>query len=229
MLRFLNNVLFLVLISAVATAQSKKDSTTQKKFMPTGIRVGIDVLSLIRTETGNTFSGYEVSGDIDFYRYYLAFDMGQWERDFATQHEAYANNGKYFRAGIDINFLKKDPEKNMFFFGVRYAQGTYSENLRVTQDPVWGPVGITYANTNINARWGELTTGLKVKMLSFFWMGYTARYKFGLNTDAQKGFASHDVPGYGKTDKGSTWGFNYYVLFRMPVRKQQTTHTNPKN
>ena len=61
----------------------------------------------------------------------------------------------------------------------------------------------------------------KVKMLKFFWMGFTARYKFGLSTDAPRGLIPYDIPGYGKTFKNSTWGFNYYVMFRIPIRKDK--------
>ncbi len=110
----------------------------------------------------------------------------------------------------------------MFFFGARYGWGTYSENFSVTTvDPVWGTNTINYTNTDIKAGWFELTTGLRVKMLKFFWMGYTARYKFGLSTNESRGFVSYDVPGYGKTANPSTWGFNYQLLFRIPIRKQK--------
>lgn len=184
--------------------------------------MGTDIISLIRTPTDDSFSGYEVNADVDFYRYYLAVEAGRWERKFQTEEEDYSNSGNYARIGVDVNFLKKDPDKNMFFFGARYGWGTYSENFSVTTvDPVWGTNTINYTNTDIKAGWFELTTGLRVKMLKFFWMGYTARYKFGLNTNEPRGFVSYDVPGYGKTANPSTWGFNYQLLFRIPIRKQK--------
>ena len=82
-----------------------------------------------------------------------------------------------------------------------------------------GTVGKTYTNSDLKAGWGELTTGLRVKMWKFFWMGYTARYKFGLNEKKSGEFSSYDIPGYGKTENQSTWGFNYQILFRIPIRK----------
>jgi len=209
-----------MLLPATVWAQSK-DSTVRKDYMPTGIRFGTDVISLIRTQTDDSFSGYEVNADIDFYRYFLTVDVGRWEREFSNETELYANSGNYFRVGVDLNFLKKDPEKNMFFFGARYGQGTYSENLTVFNDPVWSPVNITYTNTGRKATWGELTTGLRVKMWNFFWLGYTARYKFGLNTNESGELVTYDVPGYGKTANQSTWGFNYQILFRIPIRKDK--------
>jgi len=123
---------------------------------------------------------------------------------------------------VDVNFLLKDPDKNMFFFGMRYGNSIFSEDFTFTsEDPVWGTLATTYSNDDVKASWGELTTGLRVKMLKFFWMGYTARYKFALKMSDTGEFISYDVPGYGKTASDPTWGFNYMILFRIPVRKQK--------
>lgn len=217
-----------MLLSATAFAQKENplDSLVREKnkFLPTGIRVGTDVIGFVRTQTDKSFSGYEFNAEIDFYRYYLAAEMGRWERDFTTDSENYSNEGNYFRVGVDVNFLKKDPDKNVFFIGARYGWGTYSETLSIAtiNDPIWPDNFETYSNNDLKANWGELTTGLRVKMWSFFWMGFTARYKFALNTNETGQFTSHDVPGYGQTSKESTWGFNYLILFRIPVRKQPT-------
>lgn len=202
----------------------KLDTLFDKKlqYVPTAIRIGVDVIPPIRSFTDDKFKGYEVSAEIDFYRYYLVAEAGRWQRDLQTDLEAYSNQGNYFRVGVDVNFLKKDPEKNMFFMGARYGHGKFSENLTITSvDPVWGNSTDSYAHTGVKANWTELTTGLKVRMFGIFWMGYTARYKFWLNTNVSRGFIPHDVPGYGKTYNESTWGFNYYILFKIPIRKNE--------
>lgn len=217
-------IAIVLLFLPFALFAQKADSTKKEKkdFFPTGVRVGTDAISLIRTQTDKSFSGYEFNADVDFYRYYLAVELGKWKRKFSTDVDAYANEGNYMRVGMDINFLKKDPDRNMFFFGARYGWGKYSEVFSTNvNDPVWGADVITFANNDKKSSWGELTTGLRVKMFKFFWMGYTARYKFGLNTNEPSGFVSHDVPGYGKTGNQSTWGFNYQLLFRIPIRKQK--------
>jgi len=51
------------------------------------------------------------------------------------------------------------------------------------------------------------------------WMGYTARFKFGLKNKGNGEMLPHDVPGYGRTDKDAYWGFNYQIFFRIPFRK----------
>lgn len=208
----------------MAAAAQPADTLTQHKiFLPTGIRFGTDILGLARTAYDDTFDGWEFNADVDFYRYYLAVDYGYWARDYVAEDGIYSNGGDYVRFGADVNFLKKDPDKNMFFFGMRYGRSTFSEDLTVKKnDPVWGPVNTTLTNSNVNAQWFELTTGLRVKIWKMIWLGYTARLKFGLSVDNTPDMLPHDVPGYGRADQDSYWGFNYQLFIRLPVRKSTT-------
>jgi hypothetical protein len=202
---------------ATDTAAVKKD---KQRWIPTQLRLGTDAISIARNFYDNSFTGWEVNADVDFNRYYLTVDYGAWGRDYDGHGEIYDNDGRYFRVGVDVNFLKKDPEKNMFFIGLRYGRSSFSENLIVNStDTLWGDYDKTYRNRSVKGGWLELTTGIKVKMIGNFWMGYTARYKFGLSTNETGELLPSDVPGFGRTDKPSTWGFNYQLFFRIPVRK----------
>ena len=222
-MKLLHSIAILVLCALAAAAQPADTLKPGKSFLPTGIRVGTDILGLARTAYDETFDGWELNADVDFYRYYLAVDYGYWARDYVADDGLYSNGGDYVRLGADVNFLKNDPEKNMFFFGMRYGRSTFSEYLTVQKiDPVWGPVNSTLTNSNINAQWFELTTGLRVKIWKMIWLGYTARLKFALSTDDTPDMLPHDVPGYGRADEDSYWGFNYQLFIRFPVRKSTT-------
>ena len=202
---------------ATVTVLAQNADTVKRSYMPTGVRFGVDMISLVRTPIEPEFSGWEGVADIDFDRYYLVVEAGRWSRDLASENDTYSNSGNFWRAGVDVNFLKNDPERNNFFLGLRYARGTFSEQLTSqVSDPVFGNGTIQNANNNVRAGWAELTSGLRVRMFSVFWMGYTIRYKFALSTNESSGLVPYDVPGYGRTDKNSTWGFTYYVLFRVP-------------
>jgi Domain of unknown function (DUF6048) len=203
----------------VAAAQPA-DTLQRNRFLPTGVRVGTDILALAKTSFDDTFDGWELNADVDFYRYYFAVDYGYWARDYVTDEGLYSNGGDYVRLGVDVNFLKKDPDKNMFFFGMRYGRSAFSEDLTVDKiDPVWGPISTTLTNSNVSAQWFELTTGLRVKIWRMIWLGYTARLKFGLSTGDTPDMLPHDVPGYGRAEEDSYWGFNYQIFVRLPVRK----------
>lgn len=220
-MRYFYNITFTLLsLSLAAVAQDKDTVKIKPDFRPTGFRIGTDLIPIVRNSYDKTFSGWEVNGDVDFYRYYLTVDYGSWGRTYLSDTSSYSNNGTYFRVGVDVNFLKKDPDRNMFFFGARYGVSNFSEDLSVVRSsPVWGPLNGDYHNSDVNAHWLELTTGLRVKIWKFIWMGYTARLKFGLKTGATPDMLPHDVPGYGRADEDSYWGFNYQIFVRFPVRK----------
>jgi hypothetical protein len=218
----------LVSVFSYAQQKTKADSAVvkplKKDYSPTGIRFGTDLISLVKSQTRKSFSGWEAAADIDLNRYLLTAEIGNWGRNFSADSTGfssnYSNKGNYWRAGVDVNFLTHDPERNVFSLGMRYGRSRYSESTTFTAfDKVWGPVNGNYSNNNISARWFELTMGLKVKIYKFIWMGYTGRLKFGLKKEEGAAMLSSDVPGYGNTDKENTFGFNYYVFFKIPFRK----------
>jgi hypothetical protein len=191
----------------------------RERYLPTGIRLSTDGLALARNFYDDSWNGWEVNADVDFYRYYLTFDYGAWGRRYPDDSVDYKNDGRYWRIGADVNFLTRDPERNMFFLGIRYGRGKFDERFRIIDvDDKWGSFSNTFYNDDITAQWFELTTGIKVRMFSWFWMGYTARFKFGLNTSSTPQMLPHDIPGYGRTDKETYWGFNYQLMFRIPYR-----------
>jgi hypothetical protein len=204
----------------MASAQQADTVREKHDYRPTGIRFGTDLLSIVKSNTDETFDGWEVNADVDFYRYYLAVDYGYWARDYLAESGTYNNDGTYWRIGADVNFLTKDPDKSMFFLGFRYGRARFSEKLVVARtDELWGSLDATYINSNTPAGWLELTTGLRVKLWKFIWLGYTARLKFALTTNDNLTMEPHDVPGFGRTNKDYYWGFNYQLFFRLPVRK----------
>jgi hypothetical protein len=207
-----------------AYSQSEPDSiavdTVRNKYLPTGIRGGVDLLSLAKSQFQDSFNGWEFQGDVDFNRYYLAVELGHWGKNLNSDSAVYANSGTYWRAGIDVNFLTKDADRDVFFLGIRYGRSVFTESMTVMRfDPIWGLLNDSFYQPNVNASWLELTTGLKVKIWKIFWLGYTGRLKFGLSTKGTTEMLPYDVPGFGRTDKETTWGFNYYLMFRLPIRK----------
>ena len=53
--------------------------------------------------------------------------------------------------------------------------------------------------------WAELTSGIKVKVWKYFWLGATARFKFGLDLDGNGPLQSYDVPGFGRNINSTTF------------------------
>ena len=206
-----------------------RDSIPEKTFRPAGIRFGTDVVALIKDQRQENFTGWEFNTDVEIHRYMIAAEYGKWGRDFLDDTTSYSNDGTYWRAGIDVNFLTRDPDRNAFFIGMRYANSRYSESMSmIVKDSIWGAVSRDYENIDLTARWFELTTGLKVKIWKIIWLGYTARLKFGLKRDEDEPMISHDIPGYGVVDKNTYWGFNYYVMLRVPLMPDRPILRSPK-
>jgi hypothetical protein len=232
-LKILIGILIIISAEDVSAQQAEKDTvktdTIKNKYVPTGVRIGTDVISLVKSRAQDDFSGWEISGEIDFSRYYLTADYGTWGRNFNSDSAAYSNDGKFWRVGVDVNFLKNDPDRNVFFIGGRYGRSVFSENMTLTSyDPTWGTLETNYSHSGVHAWWLELTAGLRVKIWKIFWLGYTGRFKFALTTDETPEMLPHDVPGFGRTHKDTTWGFNYYVMIRIPVRKASLASVKKK-
>ncbi len=201
----------------------KKADTVKVKFYPRSLRVGTDLISLIRSQTEKTYAGWELNADVDCGKYYFAFDYGRSAQDYTMPNNGdYHNKGSYWRAGVDVNLLKKDPDRNMFFFGLRYAGSSFSENATiVTIDPYFGESRKSINNPSVTANWVELVTGLRVKMFKQFWMGYTARMKMAPSVKGDAEMASYAIPGYGIREEGIYWGFNYQIFWSIPIIKEK--------
>lgn len=226
MFKYYFSILFSVAILAVNAQQKEAEIIlpdslrTRSLYIPTGIRIGTDVLTGIKSYRNQTFDGWEVNADVDFNRYYLAIDYGRWAQAHNLPNGWYDNDGKYFRVGVDMNVLKKDPDRNMFFIGLRYAHASFSDSAYYTYTNSYYGDGQKYlVNTNLTANWAEITSGLRVKIWKFLWMGYTIRLKFAPNIHGNKDLQSLDIPGYGVSARTAYWGFNYQLFFRIPVRK----------
>ena len=220
------SLLLCLLVHNVFAQEVKKvDSVSEKvntKFYPRAFRVGTDVISIGKTLTMGTYTGWEMNGDVDFGKLYLAFDYGSWGKDKTLPDSGYYHNsGTYWRAGADINLLKKDPDRNMVFFGIRYAQSYFNESTSINfTDHYFGHIKKPLVNSDLTASWGEIVAGLRVKIWKQFWMGYTARMKFALSAKGETEFKTYDVPGYGLIANQIYWGFNYQIFWSIPFKKQ---------
>ena len=199
------------------------DSTLKgyNKFLPTGIRIGADLLGPVLYFIDNRNLSYEFTAEVDFDRYFLVAEYGNQQFKEVNDNVDYSMNGSFYRIGPDANFLNSDNLLNSFSFGVRYAWGTYNEKvIGVVDEPNWGGVPVSFDVDN-KSRWLELSTGVKVRLYRGIFMGYTLRFRFlRKSTVPDVPFDSYYVPGYGLADRSNTWGFRYYVLYRIQWAKK---------
>jgi hypothetical protein len=216
----LSSVLLLVFVSTYAQDKKEAGDSLKRIQKPTGVRIGTDLIAIGKTIFDSPLTGWELNADVDFGRYYLALDYGSSSLKDSLDNGYYSNDGRYLRVGVDVNFLLKDPDKNMVFVGFRYGRSSFNEHLsyEFTADE-FGPVQKELSNPNASAGWGELITGLRVKIWKPIWMGYTARLKFLPGVKGNPELETYDIPGYGRTSKATYWGFNYQIFYRIPFQK----------
>jgi hypothetical protein len=221
-LKFLLSSALLLFVLTTRAQDRKTYDSLRKIRIPTGLRIGTDLIIIGQTLFDSPLSGWELNADADFGRYYLALDYGSWSRKDSLSNGYYENDGRYLRAGVDVNFLLKDPDRNMVFIGFRYGRSTFDEQLTYmsTLDD-FGNIETSISNSNATAGWLELTGGLRVKIWKALWMGYTARLKFAPSVQGDAAMKTYDIPGYGKTSKSIYWGFNYQIFVRIPFKKEK--------
>jgi hypothetical protein len=220
--------ILLILVATSAVAQENDytyplDSTDRSgiKYVPTGVRIGADLLGPVLYAFNKQTLSYEFTADIDFDRYYLVAEAGFQQFNELNDNVDYNMTGSFFRIGPDANFLKSDNLLNSFTFGLRYAWASFNEHVvgNVTE-PNWGGVPVNF-NVDNKSSWVEMTTGMKVRVYKGFFMGYTLRFRFLRQaTVPDVPFAPYYVPGYGYADQVSTWGFRYYVYYRFQWAKK---------
>jgi hypothetical protein len=113
----------------------------------------------------------------------------------------------------------------MLFFGFRYGRSFFHESLTyqdTTTYKIFGTASRSESNANVTGGWGELTTGLRIKVWKGLWMGYTARLKIAPGTKGNSpGLSPYDMPGYGPVSSKPWWGFNYQLFWRFNWKKEK--------
>lgn len=201
--------------------QEEELDTVKISFIPKGLRLGVDLVGAGKTFLDSDKTELEFSADVELHRYLINLEYGQFEiARIGVDGSSYQNKGTYFRTGIDINLFKKDTDVNVLFFGLRYGKASFDDQLQYqTTSIVFGGNDLERENVGLGARWYEVTAGLKLHITNNIWLGFTNRLKFSLKIDDSATLTPHDVPGYGLASKENYWGFNYYLIYRIPFKK----------
>lgn len=228
------SIISISLFGQVPNSSANTDSTEQRIveperpkvpksfFIPTGLRIGTDMVALGVNAFGNNRQRYEFQADIDFHRIYLIGSYGINQYQTSGEEFEYTNDGNYFRIGLEADFLKFDPDHNTLTFGLRYARANYSESLTTDiLSPIYGPYQENLNNEAVSARWFEMTTGLRVMVLKNLYMGYTFRIQLNRKIFNATEFRSYDIPGFGRAEFKNRWTFNYYLTYRIPWKEKK--------
>lgn len=183
------------------------------------LNAGTDVISGVKTIVRDDVDWLNFFASAEFYRFSFHVEYGRESRTVDNGVDIYSTAGSYYRFGPDVNFLFRDPDKSALFLGFRYAVNSFSDELDyVNPSPVWGDQRLFLENETLSADWLELTAGIKVKVFQSVWLGFTGRFKAGVDTFEDETLVPSYIPGFGQADTRSTWEFNYWIIVRLPFR-----------
>ena len=193
-----------------------------RQYIPTGVRIGVEILGPAMHLFDDKLLSYEFTAETDIGNFGVMIEAGHQEFEEINDNVNYTMTGNFLRVGPMVNFLGADKQLNSFTFGLRYAWSSFSETVAgdVVEDN-WGAVPVSFDVQNNKSEWVEMTTGIQVRLWKGLFTGYILRFRF-LNRATVPGvpFDSYYVPGYGLADRSSTWGFRYYLLYRLQWSKK---------
>ena len=153
-------------------------------------------------------------------RFYPTFEAGYAQGKAAAEGGDYEGKGGFFRVGLDINGLKKHPERlNALLVGVRVGTALQEYDLSNVKvyDPYWGQGEHKMDFTNVFRAdcWGEVVAGCQVQVWEGFQMGWYVRIKVMFTLDPSgENPVPYYVPGFGFRDN-MNWGLNYYIGYKF--------------
>ena len=222
---------FIVLFSANAIAQNKsivKDSIVFKQKY--GLRLGGDLVKLVRSFTDDKYKGFEVNADYRLTKnLYVAGELGTEEKITDTDYLNTTTTGSYFKAGVDYNVYGNwFGMENMIYGGLRAGVASFKQELNSFEiyntDTYWEPYVSSESQefSGLSALWIELVVGIKAEVFNNVYIGFNAQLKGLISDDQPTNFENIHIPGFNKTyDSGSIGvGFGYNISYLIPLYKK---------
>ena len=186
-------------------------------FRPYELKMGVNSIRSGRTFFGSDLTSHEVEAAVAFHRYNLVLDYGVEEHQRGETFD-YQNKGSYYRVGFDRNFSKEKESGNVLSLGLRYARANFEDQITYIADQGFGEQTYFFENENLSARWLEVAFGLRGKVVSNLYMGFTMRWQFSRKIDGEGELKTYDIPGFGKTRRQNSTAFDYYLMWRVPFK-----------
>lgn len=199
-------------------AQEPAPAKSPVDFKPYELKLGVNAIRSGRTFFGSGLTSHEVEAALAIHRYNVVLDYGVEEHQRGETFD-YVNKGSYYRIGIDRNFTKDKESGNALTLGLRYARANFKDQMTFTLDQGFGAQTFSLANDDLSARWVEVAFGLRGKVVSNLYMGFTMRWQFSRKINGEGELKTYDIPGFGKTKRDNSTAFDYYLMWRIPFKK----------
>lgn len=211
---------FIFLVACLSVLGQQQTPVKKKESVdlsPHELKVGVNAIRSGRSLSGSAYTSHEIETAIGIHLYNVVFDYGVEENQRGEAFD-YQNKGSYFRAGVDRNFVKEKASGNVLSLGLRYARANFEDQMTFTADQGFGEQTYALANDDLSARWMEVTLGLRGKVVSNLYMGFTMRWQFSRKINGEGELKTYDIPGFGKTTRQNSTAFDYYLMWRLKFK-----------
>jgi len=206
--------------AAVADAVEKIIEDPHPKFAPRFVQFNYNILRFGENLLDKPQTSQELQAELGIHKYLLVADVGFAQTERGEDY-TYQSEGNYWRVGLDANLSKAWEDGQVLAIGLRYARANHSDQTAFTRTVVNGDVQeFAFENADLSSRWAELVFKMRVKVWKGLSTGYTMRYQFLLVTQGLEGsqLQPFDIPGYGRTNRPSSFGFDYYIGWRIDFK-----------
>jgi len=195
------------------------------------VRFGVDLSKPVMAQLNKDYFGLELVGDIRlFSEFYGAIELGNEKKTQQSEQINYTTTGNYIKLGFDYNLFKNwKGMNNAIYMGLRIGNSFHKQKVNEYEpyqvNHYW-PAEIIKKSPEIreqdalSARWVEVVTGIKVKMINNIYMGFSLRLNRLLSDTRPYNFDNLHIPGFNKKTDENVWGagFNYTITYAIPVK-----------
>ena len=207
------------------------DTLKKREKKPYTIRFGLDLSKQFMAQLDNGYFGLELVGDIRlFSEFYGAIELGNEKKTQQSEQINYTTTGNYIKLGFDYNLFKNwKGMNNAIYLGLRIGNSFHKQKVNEYEpyqiNHYW-PAEIIKKGPEIreqdalSARWVEVVTGIKVKMINNIYMGFSLRLNRLMSDIRPDNFDNLYIPGFNKKTDENVWGagFNYTITYAIPVK-----------
>ena len=206
------------------------DSLNIKDNRPYTIRFGIDLSKPILSNVKQDYKGIELVGDLGFFKdLYTAIEIGTEKKTIQSENINFTSSGSYLKLGFDYNMYENwKGMSNNIYLGIRLGNSFHKQTINeynlYSKHHYWDEVPTkegyeTGEKSGLQARWLEFVAGIKVKIISNFYLGFSFRLNRLISDIAPNNFDNLYIPGFNKKTDENNWGggFNYTITYSIPI------------
>jgi hypothetical protein len=197
------------------------------------LSIGLDLFKPIKSSSDGDNLNYEIISDLQLTEnLYLAGEYGLVDKLIEDENINFNSSGSFLRIGFNYNMFNNwVGMDNSIYLGLRYATSNFSNKILDytvrNQDSYFSNLVDSEYQTieysDLSGNWIEIVAGLKVETFNNVYLGFSLRLNKLLSNSKPDNFDTLFIPGFNKVTDDNTFGsgFNYTLIYSMPLRKRK--------